>query len=184
MLHNLAQYKFEPIKYLAMTEDKKIDTCKKLVDEAGKLLLKKKTTIAVAESVTSGNIQAIFSLAENATVFFQGGITVYNIGQKCRHLLVEPTHAIDCNCVSKKVSDQMAIEVCHLFSADYGIGITGYASPIPEKNISKLHGFVSIAKNNRIIASKKINAQPSEAREAQLFYTEQAVSILISILKK
>lgn len=167
-----------------MAEDEMTDSLKKLVDKAGKLLLKKNNTIAVAESVTSGNIQAMFSLAENATVFFQGGITVYNIGQKCRHLLVEPTHAIQSNCVSKKVSDQMAKEVCHLFTADYGIGITGYASPVPEQNISKIHGFVSIAKDNKIVASKKINAQPSEPREAQLFYTEQVLKILISTLNK
>lgn len=167
-----------------MTEDKRTNDFKELINKAGKLLLKKKNTVAVAESVTSGNIQAILSLAENATVFFQGGITVYNIGQKCRHLLVEPTHAIESNCVSKKVSDQMAMEVCHLFTADYGIGITGYASPVPEQNISKLHGFVSIAKGNRIMASTKINARPMEPRAAQLFYTEQAIKILISTLKK
>lgn len=89
--------------------------------------------MAVAESVTSGNIQVIFSLAKNTTIFFQGDITAYNLGQKCRHLLVEPTEATDNDCISKKVADQMAREVCSLFSATYGKGITGYASPLPEK---------------------------------------------------
>jgi len=42
----------------------------KLIDKAGGLLQKKKATIAVAESVTSGNLQAAFSLAMNATTFF------------------------------------------------------------------------------------------------------------------
>ena len=68
---------------------------KEFADKAGRLLIKKKNTIAVAESVTAGNLQAVFSLAKDATAFFQGGITAYNIGQKCRHLLVEPTHAIN-----------------------------------------------------------------------------------------
>ena len=166
-----------------MLKDKKIEDFKKIVDKAGNLLIKKNSTIAIAESVTSGNLQAVFSLAENATMFFQGGITVYNIGQKCRHLLVEPTHAIECNCVSKRISDQMAVQVCHLFSAKYGIGITGYASPVPEQNIHKLFGYVSIAKSNRVVLSKKINAQISEPREVQLFYTEQVIKSLISALK-
>src|SRR5690348_6264721 len=112
-----------------------MDQHTELINKAGRLLQKEGATVAVAESVTSGNLQAIFSLAKNATLFFQGGMTAYNIGQKCRHLMVEPTHAIECNCVSQKVSEQMAAEICHLFTSDYGIGITGYASPVPEKNI-------------------------------------------------
>lgn len=85
---------------------------KEAANEAGTLINKKQMTLAVAESVTSGNIQAAFSLATDSTTFFQGGITSYNIGQKCRHLLVEPTHAIASNCVSKNVSEQMAQQTC------------------------------------------------------------------------
>ncbi len=155
---------------------------KKIIDEAGKRLVKHRATVAVAESVTSGNVQALFSLAENAISFFQGGITVYNIGQKCRHLLIEPTHALECNCVSKKISDQMALQVCNLFSADYGIGITGYASPVPEQNIEKLFAYISISKNRKIIVSKKINAPVGSQQQAQLFFTEKAVRMLIGIL--
>ena len=157
---------------------------KEMVDEAGRLLIKKKNTIAVAESVTSGNMQAVFSLAKDATAFFQGGITAYNIGQKCRHLLVEPTHAIECNCVSKTISDTIAVEVCHLFCSNYGIGITGYASPVPEENINKLFAHLSIANNNKALLSKKISTQLSEPGEVQLFYTQQALKMLISVLSK
>ena len=157
---------------------------KEFADKAGRLLLKKKNTIAVAESVTAGNVQAVFSLAKDATAFFQGGITAYNIGQKCRHLLVEPTHAIECNCVSKTISDKIAVEVCHLFCSDYGIGITGYASPVPEENINKLFAYLSIANNNRALLSKKISTQLLEPKDVQLFYTHQALKMLISILGK
>lgn len=155
-----------------------------LIDKTGELLQKQKQTLAVAESVTAGNLQVAFSLAKNATLFFQGGITTYNIGQKCRHLRVEPTHAIEFNCVSKKVSEQMAKEVCHLFTADYGIGITGYASPVPEQNIEQLFAFVSIAKNNKIILSKKINAPRKGAAETQLYFAHHAIELLNSVLQK
>lgn len=56
-------------------------------------VLENKQTLAVAESVTSGHLQAAISVAENASSFFQGGITAYNLGQKCRHLNIEPLHA-------------------------------------------------------------------------------------------
>lgn len=154
----------------------------KNIEKAGKLLLSRHKTLAVAESVTSGNLQAAFSLATNARLFFQGGITTYNIGQKCRHLLVEPTHAIETNCVSKKVAIEMAKEVCHLFKSDYGIGITGYATPVPEKNIEKLFAFIAIASGDKVIRAKKVNATKKEPSEVQVFFTEQAIDLLRSAL--
>jgi len=168
-----------------MVKNKNIDQENKiLVDKAASLLAKKQNTIAVAESVTSGNIQAVLSLAKDASTFFQGGITVYNIGQKCRHLLIEPTHALEVNCVSKKISDQMALQVCTLFSADYGIGITGYASLVPEEKIKKLFAYISIAKHKRLLLSKKINAETSDPAAVQKFYTHQVIKMLVSVLKK
>lgn len=155
-----------------------------IADKASRLLVKKKYTVAVAESVTSGNLQAIFSLAKNAISFYQGGITVYNIGQKCRHLLVEPTHAIECNCVSKKVSNEMAIAVAKMFCSDIGVSITGYASPVPEQNISKLFAYVSISKNGKIILSRKIDAPSKSSYEVQLFYTLRVIQLLNSVLNK
>jgi PncC family amidohydrolase len=161
-----------------------MDQHTELINKAGRLLQKEGATVAVAESVTSGNLQAIFSLAKNATLFFQGGMTAYNIGQKCRHLMVEPTHAIECNCVSQKVSEQMAAEICHLFTSDYGIGITGYASPVPEKNIQELYAWLSIAKRNEIIGSKKIISPHKKPLDVQLEFTQKAIEYFIEILKK
>src|SRR5436190_21131457 len=105
---------------------------KKVLERLGKKLLKKKQTVAVAESVTSGLLQFAFSCIPDAASFFQGGITAYNIAQKFKHLQVEPLHALSVNCVSSKVAKEMALHVCQLYSSDWGIGITGYASPVPE----------------------------------------------------
>ena len=57
----------------------------------------------MAESVTAGNIQAVFSLAADAMRFFQGGITTYNLGQKTKHLGIDPIHMAACNCVSENI---------------------------------------------------------------------------------
>lgn len=55
---------------------------KKILDELSKNLLDKKLTIAVAESCTAGLLMNILSLAPQAMSFLQGGMVVYNIGQK------------------------------------------------------------------------------------------------------
>ncbi len=57
-------------------------------------LIDSQRTIAVAESVTAGLVQGAFSQAEDPRLFFQGGITACNVAQKCRHLCVEPIHAV------------------------------------------------------------------------------------------
>jgi len=67
---------------------------KKLIDFIAKELLNRNESVAIAESVTGGLLQAAFSIAENASQFFQGGVTAYNVGQKYRHLLVDPLHAL------------------------------------------------------------------------------------------
>ncbi len=46
--------------------------------------------LAIAESVTSGFLQAAFSTAQDASLFFEGGITTYNIDQEERHLFGQP----------------------------------------------------------------------------------------------
>ena len=135
-------------------------------------MLKKNQTLAVAESVTSGHLQAAFSLADGATDFFQGGITAYNLGQKARHLKVDPIHALYSNCVSDRIAEEMALQALSLFSSDWAIAITGYAAPIPELDIRNLFAYYSIAFKNKIVLSKKITAGNVGIYEVQVFYTE------------
>src|SRR5688572_31469658 len=91
------------------------------------ILVDRELTLSVAESVTSGHLQAALSSAKDATKFFQGGITTYNAGQKCRHLNIEPISALENNCVTEKVACEMAAQVSRLFISDVGISSTGYA---------------------------------------------------------
>jgi nicotinamide-nucleotide amidase len=135
-------------------------------------LLKRKESIAVAESVTSGHLQAALSLAENATSFFQGGITTYNLGQKARHLKIEPIHALECNCVSPQIAEAMALGAAEIFSSDWGVGITGYAAPVPEMNIEKLFAFYAFSFRKKIIQTKKISATQKQPYEVQIHYVD------------
>jgi nicotinamide-nucleotide amidase len=128
-------------------------------------LIAKCETVAVAESVTSGHLQAALSLAEDARQFYQGGLTAYNLGQKSRHLLIEPIHALDCDCVSQRVAEQMALEVARLFTGHYGLSITGYAAAVPEKGIRQPFAFFAISRDNKILLTRRVEAPEKEGME-------------------
>ena len=145
-------------------------------------LISRHETIAVAESVSSGLLQLALSAAENAVEFYQGGITTYNLGQKSRHLLVEPVHALACNSVSVKVANEMALNVCSLFTSDWGIGITGYASPVPESQ-NKLFAWYAISHNGSIVMSDKINAKKDEPFRVQQLYVANVLKNLAACFK-
>ena len=141
-------------------------------------------TIAVAESVTSGHLQAAFSLAEKATQFFQGGITAYNLGQKSRWLKVDPIHALSCNCVSEKVAEEMAVNVCEFFSSSWGIGVTGYAAPDKNNPRDYLFAICAIAFEGKVVKTKTIKARHEEILENQVFYTNQILNFLVEIIRR
>jgi PncC family amidohydrolase len=155
---------------------------KKELEKTGLLLLKKKETIAVAESVTSGLMQYAFSTIPNAAQFFQGGITTYNIAQKFKHLQVEPLHALSVNCVSQQVANEMALQVCSLFKSDWGIGITGYSSPVPESE-NKVFAFFAISYKGKVMRSGKIDPVKKDPTDLQLLYAETVLHRLYLCLK-
>ncbi len=148
------------------------------------IFIRNKQTLAVAESVTSGHLQAALSLAESASGFFQGGITVYNVGQKTRHLNVEPIHALSCNCVSEHVAVQMAKHVNKLFLTDYGIAVTGFATKAPDMNINVLYAYMAITMKDKIILTQKLFPNiDGEGYDVQVDYTNQIIDKLFSLLK-
>jgi len=147
------------------------------------MLLKNKETLAVAESVSSGALQLAFSTVKDASKFFQGGITAYNIGQKFKHLHVEPIHAQECNCVSAKVAAEMALNVCKLFESDWGLGITGYAAPVEEGD-NQLFAYFAIAYKDKIVSAKKLKAGQDDSFQVQRYYTNTLLQELAKYLEK
>ena len=145
-------------------------------------LLEQNKTISVAESVTSGLLQFAFSNTMDTIKFFEGGITVYNPNQKFRLLNVEPTHALAVNCVSERVALELATNVRNKFTSDYGIGITGYASAVPESDY-RLFAFYSIVNSEREIAAGKLDAEPSEGIGVQLYYVSEILRHFLKALK-
>jgi nicotinamide-nucleotide amidase len=147
----------------------------------GKELQAKQQTIAVSESVTSGLLQFAFSNMENAEKFYHGGITAYNIGQKFKHLNVEPIHAIAVNCVSQKIADQMALNVAALFNSHWGIGITGYASATPESG-NEVFAYYSISFRQSVKLAGILNAKNEAPPAVQLYYATELLGKLKDVI--
>lgn len=156
----------------------------KVIDGVADILKQKKESVAVAESVTSGLLQASFSQAKDASDFFQGGITAYNLGQKSRHLLVNPVHAQQCDCVSEEIAVQMAKEARHLFSSDWGVGITGYAATMPEQGVDELYAYYAVYYNDELKDSGRISGGKEEGLKAQLQFVHTVLERLTASVEK
>ena len=110
------------------------------------LLLEPPTlTLAVAESLTSGSLQAAIGSQSGASDYFLGGITAYTIEKKVTLLGVDREEAVRTNAVSEVVAGQMATGACRLFGSSLGLGTTGYAEPCPQLGIQCPKAFWAIA---------------------------------------
>lgn len=157
---------------------------KQALDAIASGLINAKESIAVAESVTAGHLQAALSRATNAMQFFQGGITTYNAGQKARQLAVDPIHALQVNSVSMKVSEQMALGVSKLFVSDWGVGITGFASKAPAIGELSLYAEYVIVKNGTLMHSGRIDAvEDEDTFNVQVHYTNYVLQMLVTLLQ-
>jgi len=148
-----------------------------IVNEIKEVLVERGESIAVGESVTSGLLQAALSQAVEAMKFYQGGITAYNLGQKYRHLNIDPIHATSCNCVSGKVARGMALNCCQLFNSDWGIGITGYASAVPEAD-NKVFAHYAIAHKGEVVIDEKITPPEDVPLNVQIYYVKEILGKL------
>jgi nicotinamide-nucleotide amidase len=88
-----------------------------------------KWTLAVAESLTCGQLQAAIGAVSGASAYFLGGVTAYTLDQKVQLLGVDRRAAKKVNCVSAAVAEAMAAGAARMFSADFAVATTGYAEP-------------------------------------------------------
>ncbi len=99
------------------------------------LLRRPALTLAVAESLTAGHVQARVASVSGSSDYFLGGVTAYSLAQKVKLLGVNRVHAKAVDCVSARVAVEMAAGACRLFGADLAVATTGYAEPSAAKKI-------------------------------------------------
>jgi hypothetical protein len=86
------------------------------------LMAAPKRSLAVAESLTCGHLQARIGSESGASAFFAGGVTAYTLEQKVGLLAVDRAVAEAVDCVSDEVARQMAFGVCKLRGGGSGEG--------------------------------------------------------------
>jgi nicotinamide-nucleotide amidase len=143
-----------------------------LLDYIGGALKTANETISLAESVTAGYLQFSFSKMKGASEFFKGGLTAYTLEEKVRLLKVDEVEARRRNCVSKQMADEMALHIAQLFNTDWGISVTGYATPVEESD-QKIFAYYSFAYRKEVILSRKLELHhKTDSTAAQQYYAE------------
>lgn len=128
-----------------MTTEWKVARGGNAAELKARMLREPRRTLAVAESLTAGHVQARVAAVSGASNFFLGGVTAYTLEQKVKLLGVDRTHATEVNCVSARVATEMATGACELFGADVGTATTGYAEPSPADAIATPFAWWAIA---------------------------------------
>jgi nicotinamide-nucleotide amidase len=170
-----------------------MQTCEEL---KALLLREPRRTLAVAESITCGRLQARIGAISGASEFFLGGITAYTLDEKVKHLGVKRAAAKAVNGVSAEVAEQMARGACALFGSDFALATTGYAEPFDgpsgEGKITAPFAWWALAHaqgsqpargGKFIVRSGRVDG-PGLARVAmQEFVAERALAELVGYLR-
>ena len=153
-----------------------------VLEEIKNSMMQKALKLAVAESLTSGNIQKMIGSVSGASNFFEGGLTAYSLDQKVRHLGVDRSHAAEVDCVSEQVAAQMARGACNLFAADVGMATTGYAEPYPEQDVSSPFAYIAICVKTpngfKTVYQEKVDGKGLNREEMQNFTAVTALHAL------
>lgn len=151
------------------------------------MLADPRLTLAVAESMSCGHVQAGIGAISGASEFFLGGITAYSLEQKVRHLGVDRAAAKRANSVSAEIAEQMAIGACRLFGSDLGIATTGYAEAAPAENVAEPFAWWALVqmRKGRVAHVRRGRIEcPGESRtDVQAIVAEAAVAELVEYLR-
>lgn len=159
----------------------------KTSDLNGLMLQEPRLTLAVAESLTAGLVQARVGSISGASNFFLGGITAYSLEQKVKLLGVDRLAAERVNCVSAEVAEQMALGACTLFGAQVGVATTGYAEPSVADGVPvPFAWWALIVRGEGMFAAKRGRVECAGATrvEVQQMVADVALAELIAVLRE
>jgi nicotinamide-nucleotide amidase len=123
-------------------------------ETVGKLLLKKKLTIAAAESCTGGLITSKLTDVPGSSDYVMDGIVSYADRAKVKFLGVKKESIKKFGAVSKQVSIEMASGIRIRSKTDIGISATGIAGPSGARK-NKPVGLVWIGYSDKTITFAK-----------------------------
>ena len=152
-----------------------------------RLLGPPRRTLAVAESLTGGRLQALLTGVSGASACFLGGVCAYTVPQKARLLGVDAAHATEVDGVSARVAGEMAAGACRLFGADLAVATTGYAEPAPARGVAHPRAWLVLAEGGpagpRVLAERLVEFPGRNRQEAQQAVAEAALELLREFLR-
>ncbi|MBM3865850.1 MAG: CinA family protein [Verrucomicrobia bacterium] len=152
-----------------------------------RLLGPPRRSLAVAESLTGGRLQALITGVSGASACFLGGVCAYTVPQKVRLLGVDAAHATEVDGVSARVAGEMALGACRLFGADWGVATTGYAAPAPARGVTHAGAWLAVATTGpagpTVLAQRRVEFPGRSRQEAQQAVAEAALALLLEFLK-
>ncbi len=157
------------------------------MSELKELMLREpRSTLAVAESLTSGSVQAYLGRISGASEFFLGGVTAYTLAQKVRLLGVDRDTAEKVNCVSAEIAEQMATGAAKSFEADLALATTGYAEPSAAHGVEVPFAWWALAQRDGeawIVNSHRVECPEANRVEVQAAITLAAIAGLLEHLR-
>jgi nicotinamide-nucleotide amidase len=126
-----------------------------IVEQIHKSLLKKRKTIAVAESCTGGLLSSLLTKKAGSSEYFIGGVVAYSNKAKVDALKIPRSVIVKNGAVSGPVVKLMAQRIRKLAKTDFGIGITGIAGPAggtPRKPVGTV--FIAVDSKDKRISGK------------------------------
>ena len=152
------------------------------------MLQEPKLTLAVAESMSCGWLQARVGGISGASSFFLGGITAYTLDQKVRHLQVDRVAARRVKCVSAAVAEQMARGACALFKSDVGLATTGYAESSPDDGVADPFAWWALAHRCRgkfvTVRHGRVECPGATRVDAQMIVADAVLTELVVYLNE
>jgi nicotinamide-nucleotide amidase len=151
------------------------------------LLCEPRWSLAAAESLTCGRVQARIGAVSGASEYFRGGVTAYTLEQKVKLLGVDAAAAEKVNCVSAAVAEQMARGACLLFNADVAAATTGYAEPNAALKVPEPFAWWAVARRqgaNFLVKSGRVDCPGASRIDVQERVAEAAIGALVVFLRE
>lgn len=149
------------------------DRAQELAEIAGRAGLR----VAVAESLTSGQIAATLGAANNSGEWFRGAVVAYSREVKY-HVLGVPEGPV----VTETAATAMAEGVQTLFEATLAVGVTGAGGPDPQDGAEPGSVWFAVAAGGTVRAHhRRFTGDPAEVLDCTV---EHAVQLLLDAARE
>jgi nicotinamide-nucleotide amidase len=152
---------------------------RQVAEAAVRLLMKRKRTLALAESCTGGFIANGITNVPGASKIFLGGIVAYSNGVKEKFLGIHPATLKKHGAVSEFVAREMAEGARKKFGTDFAIAVTGIAGPSGGTNDKPVGTvFIALAGAFGTLVERRLNCFGRE--KFKEVTARQALELLLS----